>query len=74
MSDKNILSLQKKEQLAEAVRMKKVRGKDKKVFGGKFTGKSYRESEAVIWRYCVKKLFLEISQNSPGNTCARVLF
>ena len=33
MSDKNILSLQKKEQLAEAVHMKKVRGKDKKVFG-----------------------------------------
>ena len=39
MSDKNILSLQKKEQLAEAVRIKKVTGKDKKVFGENSRGK-----------------------------------
>ena len=32
------------------------------------------ETEAVIWRGSVKKVFLEILQNSPENTCARVLF
>ena len=30
--------------------------------------------EAVAQRCSVKKLFLEISQNSQGNTCARVSF
>ena len=30
--------------------------------------------EAVAQRYSVKKLFLEISQNSQENTCARVSF
>ena len=28
--------------------------------------------EAVVWRCSVKKVFLEISQNSQENTCARV--
>ena len=31
-------------------------------------------SEAVAWRCSVKKVFLEISQNSQENTCARVSF
>ena len=31
-------------------------------------------SEAVIQRCSVKKMFIEISQNSQGNTCARVSF
>ena len=31
-----------------------------------------RYSEAVIQRYSIKKVFLEISQNSQGNTSARV--
>ena len=31
-------------------------------------------AEAVIRRYSVKKLFLEISQNSWENTCDRVSF
>ena len=31
-------------------------------------------SEAVVWRCSVKKVFLEISQNSQENTCARVSF
>ena len=30
--------------------------------------------EAVVQRYSVKKVFLEISQNSQKNTCARVSF
>ena len=35
---------------------------------------SVRPSEAVVQRYSVKKVFLEISQNSQENTCARVSF
>ena len=31
-------------------------------------------TEAVAWRCSVKKVFLEIPQNSQGNTCARVSF
>ena len=31
-------------------------------------------SEAVAWGYSVKKVFLEISQNSQENTCARASF
>ena len=31
-------------------------------------------SEAVVQRCFVKKVFLEISQNSQKNTCARVSF
>ena len=31
-------------------------------------------SEAVVQRYSVKKVFLEILQNSQENTCARVSF
>ena len=34
--------------------------------------KSYLVLEAVALRYSVKKVFLEILQNSQGNTCARV--
>ena len=30
--------------------------------------------EAVVWRCSVKKVFLEISQNSQENTCVRVSF
>ena len=30
--------------------------------------------KAVVWRCSVKKVFLEISQNSRENTCARVSF
>ena len=33
-----------------------------------------RKSEAVAQRCSVKKVFLEISQNSQENTCARVSF
>ena len=32
------------------------------------------KAEAVVWRCSVKKRFLEISQNSQENTCARVSF
>ena len=28
-------------------------------------------AEAVVWRCSVKKVFLEISQNSEENTCSR---
>ena len=31
-------------------------------------------AEAVVQRYSVKKVFLEISQNSQENSCARVSF
>ena len=31
-----------------------------------------QNAEAVVWRCSVKKLFLEFSQNSQENTCARV--
>ena len=31
-------------------------------------------TEAVAWRCSVKKVFLEISQNSQENVCARVSF
>ena len=64
MSEKKNLSLQEKEQLGEAVLMKKVK---------EYRGKK-GESEAVVWRCSIKKLFLEILQNSPENTCARALF
>ena len=33
-----------------------------------------KRTEAVGWRRSVKKVLLEISQNSLENTCARVLF
>ena len=33
-----------------------------------------KSTEAVVQRYSVKKLFLEVSQNSQKNTCARVPF
>ena len=33
-----------------------------------------KEAEAVAKKCSVKKLFLEISQNSQNNTCARVSF
>ena len=36
--------------------------------------KELRRVEAVIWRYSVEKVFLEISQNSQENTCAKVSF
>ena len=32
------------------------------------------QTEAVIWSCSVKKVFLEFSQNSQENTCARVSF
>ena len=31
-------------------------------------------AEAVAQRFCIKKMFSEISQNSQENTCARVSF
>ena len=31
-------------------------------------------SEAVAQRHSIKKVFLEISQNSQENTCARIFF
>ena len=31
-------------------------------------------AESVVWRYSVKKVFLEISQNSQESNCARVSF
>ena len=34
----------------------------------------FRSTEAVIQRCSLEKLFLEISQNSQENTCARVSF
>ena len=33
-----------------------------------------KRTEAVGWRRSVKKVFLDISQNSLENTCARVFF
>ena len=33
-----------------------------------------QDSEAVVQRYCVKEVFLEISLNSRENTCARFSF
>ena len=32
------------------------------------------DAEAVVQRCSVKEVFLEISKNSQGNTCARVFF
>ena len=31
-------------------------------------------SEAVVWRYSLESMFLEISQNSQENTCARASY
>ena len=31
-------------------------------------------AEVVVWRCSVKKVFLEISQNSQENTCAKVFY
>ena len=33
-----------------------------------------KSTEAVVWSFSVEKVFLEISQNSLGTTCARVSF
>ena len=35
---------------------------------------SYKYPKAVAWRCSIKKVFLEISQNSQEHTCARVSF
>ena len=40
----------------------------------KFYTAKYLVSEAVVRSCSVKKVFLEISQNSQENTCARVSF
>ena len=40
----------------------------------KTTLKCCQHSEAVVQRCSVKKVFLEISQNSQQNTCARASF
>ena len=37
-------------------------------------GESFEYSEALAQRCSVKKVFLEISQNSQENTCARASF
>ena len=34
----------------------------------------FQTSEAVVWRCSVEKVFLEISQNSHKEACARVSF
>ena len=39
-----------------------------------FWNKSFSHSEAVAQRYSVKKVLLEISQNSQENTCTRGSF
>ena len=39
-----------------------------------FKKATYQISEVVVWRCSVKKLFLEILQNSQKNTCARNSF
>ena len=36
--------------------------------------KNVKSTEAVVQRYSVKKMFLEISRNSQENTCARDSF
>ena len=41
---------------------------------GLFKGCSTKEAEAVVRRCSLKKVFLEISQNSQENNCARVSF
>ena len=33
-----------------------------------------QNSQAVVWRCSVKKVFLELSQNSQESTCARASF
>ena len=40
----------------------------------KFNLRSITTVEAVNWRCSVKKVFLEISQHSQKNTCARIYF
>ena len=61
--------------MAEAVCMKKVKRNIKvKRCVGKCMGKSYWETEAVVWRCPVKKVLFEILQNSPDNNCAWALF
>ena len=44
------------------------------VFRLSFSTIRFHESEAVVLRYSVKKLFLEILQNSQENTRARASF
>ena len=34
----------------------------------------YEASQAVFWRWSIEKVFLEISQNSQENNCARISF
>ena len=43
-------------------------------FGSNSVFLSFLMREAVAWRCSVKNAFLEISQNSQKNTCARVSF
>ena len=47
---------------------------DFRKYFARFRGFSPESTEAVAQRCSVKKVFLEISQNSQENTCARVSF
>ena len=49
------------------------KGRLSKVYQASLDNK-YTNHEAVAQRYSVEKVFLEFSQNSQGNTCARVSF
>ena len=44
------------------------------LFNQVFMFQSYESPEAVVRRFSVKKVCLEISQNSQENTCATVSF
>ena len=45
-----------------------------RIAGIDYASRRYQKIEAVVQRYFVKKVFLEISQNSQENTYARVSF
>ena len=65
----------RKEQLAEAVGMKKVKRNIKiKRCAGKMHGKKLLRNRSSLRRCPVKKVFLEILQNSPENTVLESCF
>ena len=54
--------------------MKKGNTKTSNIKDRAFWKNKFISQEAVVQRCSVKKVFLEISQNSQENTCARVSF
>ena len=74
MSEKNITFGKKATGRSSLYEKSKKEYKDKKMCGENAWEKVIEKRKQSSWRCSVKKVFLEILQNSQENTCARVLF